>query len=260
MQKIKNISLVAVSVITILTTAGSVVAFAQDGSGSGSSGDSTSSSGSTSTPTPTQMQQELQDRQRRGSRQVSQTSTVSSQQSSESETEHSATTSDLRKRGEEELAEKKKNLKEKSQEERQKTCEQRKKGIETKFDRISTNTQKVQDRIDTVLDKATTYADKNNLNSGDIAGLITTANAAKSKSASSVANLKTLKPTIDCTSNTVPSDIATFKAAAKEARDNLKSYRTAVKNLLKALIDGSKTSNPTGSSDNTSNTTQEGTR
>lgn len=242
MRKIKNISLMAVSVFALVVFGTSGLASAHDGTSSDDS--SSSTSGSTN-----QLQQRLEDRQgRNSSRQASLSSDASSSAS---------TTSELRKKAEDDISEKKKQVKEHSQEERQKKCEQRKHGIQTKFDRISTNSQKIQDRIDGVLDKAIAYADKNNLNNGDIADLVTKANEAKSKSAASVANLKALQPTIDCTSNNVPSDIATFKAAAKEASDNIKSYRTAVKNLLKALIDASKTSNPTGNSDS-SNSSQEG--
>lgn len=238
MQKFKNITL-SLTVFALALGLGGTV-FAHTGQEDGSDSGTTASQGQRGSGSATF---------------ATQTRSIAS----ESETEKPRTPTELRQQAADEIAERKKNAKAKSQEQRKKACEQRKKGLETKFSSISTNTQRIQSKIDKILERAIAYADKHELNSGEIADLVTAANEAKSKSAASVENLQTVKPTtIDCTTNTVPGDVATFKVATKEARDNLKVYRMAAKDLLKVLIDAGKTSNPTGSADHSNENSQEG--
>lgn len=136
------------------------------------------------------------------------------------------------------LAEAKKSHKsEKSAENRKKTCESRKQGLDQKFTRITANSERFQSKIAGVQQKAEDYKTANNIELSNYDELVSAANVAKEASASSIASLKEVKPTVDCNSASVAGDIATFKAAAQNTRDNLKAYRTAVKSLLKALHD-----------------------
>lgn len=118
---------------------------------------------------------------------------------------------------------------------RQKVCEAHKHSLTTHFGGITTNAQKAQDRIDSIYSKALAYRTAHNLQPTNFASLVATATSAKATSADSVAGLKTAAPTIDCTSDTVATDVASFKTATATTRDNLKAYRAAVKAVLQSL-------------------------
>lgn len=122
-------------------------------------------------------------------------------------------------------------------EDRQKRCENRKQGLQKKVDNLASNAQKHQSRITEIFNKATTYQAENNITLDGFDALVSTANAAKGTSQTSVDALVALKPTLDCTKESVPTDVATFKAAATQARTDLKAYKTSVKAVLKALND-----------------------
>ncbi|MEK7059572.1 MAG: hypothetical protein AAB971_02340 [Patescibacteria group bacterium] len=143
---------------------------------------------------------------------------------------------ELRKKAEAELAAKRqKHEGAKSKEERHKRCESHKQGLTTKFSRISANSQKIKDHIDSVFTKAQAYQQAKNLHPDNYDALVATATNAQAAAATSITTLKNLTPTIDCNNESTASDVAAFKMAAADARDKLKAYRTAVKDVLKAL-------------------------
>ncbi|HSD55792.1 MAG TPA: hypothetical protein VLA92_01425 [Candidatus Saccharimonadales bacterium] len=120
-------------------------------------------------------------------------------------------------------------------ERRQKRCENRKHGLETKVANIVTVAQKHKTRIDEVYAKALAYQKDKNITVENFDTLATTADSAKSQAQASVDALTSLKPTIQCDSETVATDVATFKAAAGQARADLKAYRASVKTMLTTL-------------------------
>ena len=162
-------------------------------------------------------------------------------QSSESEAEHSGLEqrkAQFRKKAEDDVAKKRSELsqkKAKNSEERRKRCESHKQGLTNKFERIVNKSQKIQTRIDKILDKAQAYSDTSGIVPDNYASLLAAAQAAKTTSAASITDLQAISPTIDCNSESVASDVATFKAAAAKVRDDLKAYKTSVKALLKSL-------------------------
>lgn len=120
---------------------------------------------------------------------------------------------------------------------RQKVCENRKDSLTGRISGLRTNSQNVQSRIDAIYSKAQAYQQKNNLQPANYANLIAAADMAKAQSTASIAALQAVTPTVNCEQTTTTSDVATYKAAAATARDDLKNYRTAVKAVLRALID-----------------------
>lgn len=166
------------------------------------------------------------------------------------ETDHATTNtasddsshSELRKKADDHLSDMRKDRKSQlTATERQNRCEDHKNGLNTKFDRIVRNSKKIQARIDEIFTKTKAYQQSSRLNPADYDSLVASATTAQSDSQASISALEALKPTLDCTSATVASDIATFKEAAKTARDNLKTYRTDVKAVIKALKDAQPT-------------------
>jgi hypothetical protein len=174
---------------------------------------------------------------------------TNSGQSAENETEITvatvSNTGELHKKGADELNTLRAQHKEQSADHRKNVCEAHKQGLETKFTNIVNNSQKIQDRITSVFDKAVAYKTDNNLSPTNFDDLVAKAQAAKQDSADSIANLKAVTPSLDCNNVSVASDVATFKAAAKETRDNLKAYRSAVKAVVKSILDTKKTSDTT---------------
>lgn len=144
---------------------------------------------------------------------------------------------EAKQKAEAEMAERKQKVQEKSAEQRKKVCEQRKKGIENKFSKIVTNAKRAQTRIDGFYTKAINYHEKNDITPTNWSDLVAAADTAKANSQGSIDALATISPSVDCSTNTVPTDIANFKAAAKSTRDNLKAYKMSVKDMLKALKD-----------------------
>jgi hypothetical protein len=176
-------------------------------------------------------------------------SSTNSGQSAENETEITvatvSNTGELHKKGADELNTLRAQHKEQSADHRKNVCEAHKQGLETKFTNIVNNSQKIQDRITSVFDKAVAYKTDNNLSPTNFDDLVAKAQAAKQDSADSIANLKAVTPSLDCNNVSVASDVATFKAAAKETRDNLKAYRSAVKAVVKSILDTKKASDTT---------------
>lgn len=120
-------------------------------------------------------------------------------------------------------------------EELQKKCEERKKGLTKKVENINKNAQKHFDRVTEVYNKALQYQIDNNVTVDNFAELKAAADAAKTQAQASLDTLKDLQPTLDCTQGTVANDVATFKAAVAQARTDLKTYRSSVKDIIKAL-------------------------
>jgi hypothetical protein len=140
------------------------------------------------------------------------------------------------------------NKKVKTAEQKQKVCEAHKQGLTRKFANIVTNSDRIKTRIDAVYTKAQTYQTKNNVTVDN--SLLTSATAAQQTAADSIANLKTVQPSLDCNNTSVSSDVANFKSAAQKTRDDLKAYRTAVKNYLHALIEAKQAAKTEGAQTN----------
>lgn len=114
-------------------------------------------------------------------------------------------------------------------------CENEKGGIKTKAGTLGTNAARYESKLDTTLQRAEDYQKTNNLTVTNWDSLVSAATAAQSKAAASVAALKALNVTIDCTQPSVATQVATIKAAALQARTDLLAYKQSVIALLTAL-------------------------
>jgi ribosomal protein L19E len=153
----------------------------------------------------------------------------------ENEVEDQAREDTAKAKGGELLAEAKKEHKAKTKEERQKTCEARKGKFEARAAAMVKNAEKHQLRIDTVLSKAVDYKTTKNLTVTDYDALLAAATAAQTTSQASVTALKNLQPTLDCTNESVASNIAAFKAATDQARNDLNAYKKSARALFTAI-------------------------
>lgn len=116
-------------------------------------------------------------------------------------------------------------------EKREKVCETRKNGLETKFASLTRNAVRYQAKVDGVFNKLPMTAEASAPEEFAAAVL------AKEKSEASVKALGEVKlaTTVDCKNTNVAAQVASFKVAASTARDDLKDYKMAVKDVLKAL-------------------------
>lgn len=129
----------------------------------------------------------------------------------------------------------KKTEKEHSEADRQKNCAAAEKGLETKLSNLSKNASAFHVRIDNVLAMAIAYQKDNNISVNNFDALVATAQAAQTKSASSISALNALNPNLNCADANVAQNVAEFKVAAAQARTDLKAYKQAVIAVLTAL-------------------------
>ncbi len=129
----------------------------------------------------------------------------------------------------------KKKGKEHTKEERLKNCTDKQQGLVNKLANLQKNSSSHLGKIDAVLVKLTDSQATAKTPVAGYAALLAAATAEQAQAAASVAALGNLSTKIDCTKDTVASEVATFKAAAEQARSDLKAYRDAVKAILKAI-------------------------
>lgn len=165
------------------------------------------------------------------------TTTPETEAEAKDATSHTENETDLHTKGMHKVAELRKQAKtEQSAEQRVKKCDTRKNGLQTRFTSIAANAQRYQDRIDATYAKALTYQKTLTDTPANFDTLVTAADSAKVASALSVSMLKNATPSIDCTKPDVATTVATFKAAADDARTNLKAYKAAVKAVIHSLL------------------------
>lgn len=188
----------------------------------------------------------------------SSTSTVSTSQENEQETESTAEQEAtreaakhqaelLREKAKQDVEKRREALKqdaEKRKTERKEKCASHKQGLETKVSSLNTNAQRHLDHFNSAYAKALQYQKDKNLSPTGFTELTAAADAAKSKAEASVAALNELKPTVDCNKDSTASDVTAFKAAATQARTDLKNYQQAVKAVFHSLIQAEDATKP----------------
>jgi hypothetical protein len=148
----------------------------------------------------------------------------------------------MRSEAEQEIQDMRKDHKQHKPEDRQKFCNLHKDNLSGRFHGLTTSAQNIQDHITAVYAKGQAFVTDKNLQPVDYAGLTATADTAKATSATAISAL--VAPTLDCTSTTVATDVATFKVSAKAVRDDLGAYRDAVKNVMSAIKVAAKATAP----------------
>jgi hypothetical protein len=246
----KNISLLAVSILTVGLVVVAPVSARQGSDDNGTttttvpSGNETatgggiSHSGGTSGPNGP----------------VIKTST-SSQTENETETEHavsdsevSGKVSDLQQKAKQLLETKREDGKTKSIADRQKACTARQSELTKKTENYSTNAQKHLAVFNSIYSKVLAFQAAKQLNPTNFDSLKATADAKQAAAQTAVAALGVSDITIDCTSQDPASGVATLKTAVGSARTALQEYRQAIKDVIVAL-EAAKTTDTTSSTE-----------
>lgn len=181
--------------------------------------------------------------------------TTSTDKTTEANTENSNENSAARSKGEQTVADLKKNHKEHTAAVRQNFCNLHKDNLQGRFHGLTTSAQAIQTNITGIYTKVQAFKTGANLTVTNYDTLVAAAATAQATSAADIASLTPL--TLDCTSPTVATDVATFKASAEQVRSDLKAYRDAVKNLIRA-VQAAATATSTDSSTKTTTTGTQG--
>ena len=212
-SKLIKSSLVLALAITIL---GAVPASAEVSSGE-SSGSGSSSTGETSTA---QQAKQKAQQARDAARTAQQQANEAKQNAQSAKAEARAATQ---------------NAKTKTAEQKQKICETHKGHANAVLSKVSSGTNNTLTRINTIYARGLEYQTTNSLSPEGIDALIATANSNKDAATNAVTAVQNATPVIDCTSGKVSEQISAYRTAAKDARTQLKAYRTSVKAVLNAL-------------------------
>ncbi len=171
-------------------------------------------------------------------------------ESADVETANDADHSENHMKAKQKIAELKKDHKEHSSEQRKNFCNNHRNDFEARYTNLKSHAAKVQADISAIYNKGVAYKVANNLTVPNYEALVAKVDA--DNSAVTTALSAVVVPTLDCTSPTVATDVATFKVSVDAVRDNLRTYRTDVRTLLKAIktaaqANKTESTTPTGS-------------
>lgn len=152
--------------------------------------------------------------------------------------------------GANQLYEKNKTLhSEHTQAQRQKACTARKANLARRMSNAVAQAKRHQAVFDKIYSRVKDFYAAKKLDVADYTALTAKADAAQSDSQAGIDALSALDVNIDCTSQTVVTSVSAFREAVRNARDSIKTYRTALVDLinsLKGASTGTDSSNNTG--------------
>ncbi len=138
---------------------------------------------------------------------------------------------------------------------RQKTCEARADALKNKIEATTAAAIRHQEKIDEFNAKIDVFVQKYNLNVANYDTLIATIATKAAASEQSVASLTSYPSTIDCTNvDAAAASAITYKTLTSSARDSLREYRLATKDLLVTVKAAAQTIVNNSSSANTNKT------
>lgn len=125
---------------------------------------------------------------------------------------------------------------EKSAEVRQQACEARESNIARRMENAVSHVEKHKSVFDKILDRAMAFKEEKALTVADYDALVAVAQNAGAQADAAASALSSLQVDIDCSDpDGVAAALSSFKQATEEARSALKSYRTAIKDLVKNI-------------------------
>jgi chromosome segregation ATPase len=133
------------------------------------------------------------------------------------------------------LAEKRAEHQQQTQEHRQQKCEQRKTKLANRMDNALKHAKKHKAVFDKIYTRVKTFHDDKQLQVDNYAELTGKVDTAQTNADAAIAALESLNVDIDCTQPNVADAVSSFQQAVKSARDSLKTYRTALVDLINSL-------------------------
>lgn len=117
---------------------------------------------------------------------------------------------------------------------KRKVCDKREKQINNIMNVMDTRRQNAFDRITKISEAAQAFYVKKNLTAEDYSELVATVNTTKAAATAAIAEQKAV-PTFSCGSEKPKTELQTFKDKRSLSISAIKSYREAVKELVKAV-------------------------
>jgi chromosome segregation ATPase len=137
---------------------------------------------------------------------------------------------------------------EKLKQARVKVCDGRKTSINSRISRTENFASSHKEKLDAIYVKVKAFHDSKNLTVANYDQLVTAVDTAQADAAAKVAALKAVNTTVDCANQNVADGLSAYRAALSETRDSLKTYRSALLDLMKAVREAAKTAQPAAQS------------
>lgn len=119
---------------------------------------------------------------------------------------------------------------------RQKTCEARAEALKNKIESTSSSAIRNQEKIDDFNQKIDGFVKKYSLNVANYESLTASVAEKAAQSQQAIASLKTFPSNVDCGNvDAATASVIAYKSLVTSARDSLKDYRSATKDLLVAV-------------------------
>jgi chromosome segregation ATPase len=114
-------------------------------------------------------------------------------------------------------------------------CEKRQDKLQALLPKLSKGATTVKGRIDNKYEKVQAFYESKNLNLSNYDELVGAIETAKANSEASIAAVNDYSIEVDCTSDTLGSELDGYRSAVGAVKEDLKAYRDALVNLITAL-------------------------
>ncbi|HET6863946.1 MAG TPA: hypothetical protein VFH37_01990 [Candidatus Saccharimonadales bacterium] len=148
------------------------------------------------------------------------------------------------------------NHQEQTQAQREKVCEIHKTNLTRRMGNAVKVAEQHKTNIDRIYTKVKDFYTSKQLNVTNYSDLTAKVDTAQTNAQTAIDALKALDVNVDCTSQTVADSVTAFQQAVTNVRDSLKTYRSALVDLITALKGASTSSNSGTSTDNTNTSGQ----
>ena len=128
-------------------------------------------------------------------------------------------------------------------------CEKAQTRINNRIDKISENAANIKSVIDKKYERVQEFYESGQLTTPDYDELVAAIELAKANSEASLEALASYEVDVDCTSEDAAAQLDAFRAAAAQAKEDLKTYRKELVALISALQSANSNKNRTGSDD-----------
>lgn len=142
---------------------------------------------------------------------------------------------DRRQAREEKIAEIQANVVERRAMIKQDVCENRQERMQSRMTALSRSAGNVQDAIDRAYVRVQDFYANRELTVPEYDALVAAVESAKAESEASLEALDSYEFEVDCASSTVAEQVDAYRTAAQTVRDDLKSYRQALVDLIRAV-------------------------
>lgn len=142
---------------------------------------------------------------------------------------------DRRQAREEKIAEIQANVAERRAMIKQDVCENRQERMQNRMTALSRSAGNVQDAIDGAYERVQDFYTNRELTVPEYDALVAAVESARTESEASLEALDSYEFEVDCASSTVAEQVDAYRTAAQTVRDDLKSYRQALVDLIRAV-------------------------